>query len=119
MGPKSPKSLEDIADACGFIVEITGDLSAAQYTSDRLRGRSVERGFEIMGEALRRLERTDPATAARISDYRAVIGLRNRLVYVYDDIDDAQIWEIIQHFLPVLHREVVILLEEANRGEAS
>jgi uncharacterized protein with HEPN domain len=78
MHPKSPKWLDDIADASAFVMEITANASADDLLSDRRLRQVVERNFQIMGEALRRLERTDPATAARISDYRAVIGLRNR-----------------------------------------
>jgi uncharacterized protein with HEPN domain len=74
----------------------------------------VERNFQIIGEALRRLERSDPTTAARISDYRAVIGLRNRLVHNYDDIDNEEVWQIIQHFLPILRRETELLVQEAE-----
>ena len=117
MDPKSPKLLDDIADACGFIVEITSNRTEAQYASDRLRSQSVERNFEILGEALRCLERTDdPTTAARISGYRAVIGLQNRLVHGYIDIDDVRVWEIDRHYLPVLRREVLVSLAEADRG---
>jgi len=62
-----------------------------------------------------RLELTDPVITARMSHYRAVIGLRNRLVHEYDRIDNAQVWEIITHFLPILHVEATALLEEAER----
>jgi uncharacterized protein with HEPN domain len=104
-------------DASAFVMEITANASAGDLLSDRRLRQVVERNFQIMGEALRHLERTDPATAARISDYRAVIGLRNRLVHEYDEIDNAQVWEIIQGFLPVLHRETSLLLREAEGDE--
>jgi uncharacterized protein with HEPN domain len=86
------------------------------YASDRRLRQTVERNFRIIGEALRRLERTDPASAARIADYRAVIGLRNRLVHNYVDIDNEEVWDIIQQFLPVLRRETELLVQEAEDG---
>ena len=116
MHPKSPKWLDDIADACAFVLEIAANVTVVDYASDRRLRQAVERNFQIIGEALRRLERTDPASAARISDYRAVIGLRNRLVHNYDDIDNEEVWEIIQHFLPVLRRETELLVQEAEDG---
>jgi uncharacterized protein with HEPN domain len=103
-----------MGDACAFVLEITANITVADYASDRRLRQSVERNFQIIGEALRRLERTDPATAARISEYRSVIGLRNRLVHNYDDIDNEEVWEIIQHFLPVLRRETELLVQEAE-----
>jgi uncharacterized protein with HEPN domain len=91
MHPKSPKWLDDIADACAFVLEITANVTVVDYASDRRLRQAAERNFQIIGEALRRLERTDPASAARIPDYRAVIGLRNRLVHNYDDIDNEEV----------------------------
>lgn len=114
MDPKSPKLLHDIATACAFVATSTARVTAADYASNQLLRQAIERNFEIMGEALLRLERTDPATAGRISDYRAVIGLRNRLVHGYDRINNARVWEIVRNFLPTLHREVDELLREAE-----
>jgi uncharacterized protein with HEPN domain len=114
MHPKSPKSFEDIATACANIVTWTADSSLADYEADVFLRSAVERNFEIIGEALLRLERTDPATANRISDYRKIIGFRNRLAHGYNDIDNQQVWEIAREFLPVLRSEVEALLNEVE-----
>ena len=82
MHPKSPRWLNDIATRCAFIQEVTADRSLADYEADQLLRAGIERTFEVIGEALLRIERTDPATTARITDYRRVIGFRNRLVMV-------------------------------------
>lgn len=113
MHPKSPKWLDDIAHSCTYIAEATGGASEVDYRRNRPMRQIVERNFEIIGEALLRLERTDPETASRISDYREIIGFRNRLAHNYDDIDNPQVWDIIQNFLPNLRAEVEVLLEEA------
>ena len=114
MHPKSPQWLDDIATRCRFIREVTSDRSLVDYEADLLLRSGIERTFEVIGEALLRIERNDPATAARITDYRRIIGFRNRLVHGYDVIDNAQVWEIIQRFVPVLHNEVEQLLGEAE-----
>jgi uncharacterized protein with HEPN domain len=71
--------LEDIARPCGNITRWTGHLTADDYRRDQLVHHAVERKFEIIGEALLRLERTDLDTARGITGYRAVIGFRNRI----------------------------------------
>ena len=111
MHPKSPKWLDDLVDACAYIVEKTTGTDEAAFVADRSLRQVVECNFEIIGEALLRLERTDPTTTARISDYRQVIGLRNRLVHGYDDVDYQRVWDIIQHALPILEREAKLLLK--------
>jgi uncharacterized protein with HEPN domain len=114
MQPKSPKWLDDIADACRFILESAADATLADYESDRLLRQAIERNLEIIGEALLRLERTDPETAARLSDVRKVIGLRNRLAHAYGDTDNHIVWKTICEFLPVLRRETEALVREAE-----
>ena len=108
MHPKSPKWLDDVADATAFIVEQTTGKTLADYERDRALRSVVERNFEIAGEALRRMERTDPPTVQRISNYRKVIGFRNQLVHGYDVIND---------FLPLLRTEVGLLLREAEEEQ--
>ena len=65
MHPKSPKWLQDIADACALIQRATQGRTFASYDQDALIRSAVERNFEIIGEALNRIRRTDPDTAAR------------------------------------------------------
>ncbi|HEX5165898.1 MAG TPA: HepT-like ribonuclease domain-containing protein [Thermomicrobiales bacterium] len=115
MQPRSLKSVEDIANACSNIVEWTVGGSLAQHESDSKLRAAVERTFEIIGEALLRLERNDPTLVARITDYRRVIGFRNRLAHGYDDIDDSQVWDIIQTSLPVLRQDIDTILAEIER----
>ena len=116
MHAKSPRWLDDIVRSGAFIVKVTADASFADFDSDLLRRSAVERHFEIIGEALRRLEQTDPATVARILGYRTAINFRNRLAHRYDDVDNAQVWEIIHDTLPVLLADAEHLLLEAEIG---
>lgn len=81
MHPKTPKWLDDIASACSFILQQSGTRSLPDYKDDLLVRSAIERNFEITGEALTRLEPTDPVSAGRISNYRKIIGFRNRLAH--------------------------------------
>ena len=114
MDPKSPRLLEDIAAACAFVAASTASVTAADYVANQLLRQAMERNLEIIGEALVRLERIDLRTASRITDYRAVVGLRNRLIHGYDRISHVRVWQIIQSALPVLHRQVEELIREAE-----
>jgi uncharacterized protein YutE (UPF0331/DUF86 family) len=61
-----------------------------------------------------RLERGDAPTAQRITDYRQIIGLRNRLAHEYDDIEVERIWDFVQRLVPELKREAQALVREAE-----
>ncbi len=90
MPPRIALWLEDIQRECIFLRGTIG--SRDDFVQDGIRRRAAERSLEIIGEALRRIERDDPDTVERISDYRRIIGLRNRIAHEYDDLDDATLW---------------------------
>ena len=61
MHPRAPKLLEDIRNAADFVKTATLGVALEQFKQDRLLRQAVERNFEIIGEAVRRLEKDDPA----------------------------------------------------------
>ncbi|MBI2318651.1 MAG: DUF86 domain-containing protein [Betaproteobacteria bacterium] len=77
MRPKSRKPLEDVRDSAAFIRDAARGKTIEQYTTDRLFRQAIERNFEIIGEAIKRLAQDDPDCAARIGDYRQIISFRN------------------------------------------
>ena len=81
-----------------------------QYSADRWFRRTVEREFENIGEALNRLERRAPETAALITSARRIVDFRNRIIHGYDSVDDLIVWRTVEHHLPLLPAEVKKLL---------
>ena len=106
------KILEDIQDAASFILAVTEHKTPNDYSKDRLLRQAVERNFEILGEAVGRLARTDPNVSSRISEHERVVAFRNVLIHGYDLVDEALVWDTIQTKLPVLLQEVEGLLRE-------
>lgn len=111
---ESAKLLEDIRDAAQFVLDDTAGESLKSYLRDRRFRNSVERNFEIMGEAMRRLSDIDLETARRISGRRQIIAFRNLLIHAYDIVDHERVWEIVQDSLPTLRSEVEALLGELD-----
>ena len=62
------KLLLDVREAAESIQTNTNERTLADYAADRFFRRATERKFEIIGEALHRLNRLDPASAALISE---------------------------------------------------
>ncbi|NVO04845.1 MAG: DUF86 domain-containing protein [Rhodoferax sp.] len=73
--------LEDIRNAADFVKTVTHGIALEHFKQDRLLRQAVERNFEIIGEAMRHLEKDDADTVARIADYRRVIAFRNVLIH--------------------------------------
>lgn len=72
--------------------------------------RAVERNIEIIGEAMNRILKEN--SEVEISNSRKIVDVRNRIIHGYDSVSDDVIWGIVIKNLPVLQREVEILLNE-------
>jgi uncharacterized protein with HEPN domain len=81
------------------------------YVADRQLRRATEREFEIIGEALNRLSKTAPETAAHIVQLERIVSFRNRVIHGYDTVDDEVVWGVIERRLPALKAEVDSLLK--------
>lgn len=102
--------LFDIKHAGNGIELFVQDRTLDQFKSDLMLRLAVERQFEIIGEALNRLRRVDPASAQKISEHERIIGFRNVLSHGYDAVNSEVTWRIIKEKLPILQREVDALL---------
>ncbi len=114
MQPKTPKLLEDIRDAAAFIRDSVRGKTLGDYHSDRLLRQAIERNFEIIGEAIKRLAEHDPGIVAQIGDYRQIISFRNVLIHGYDLVDHALVWNTIDEQVPALLRDVGTLMDSTK-----
>ncbi len=112
MRPEIRAHLSDILVAANLIIENTAEISFDQYEEDEMLRSAVERQFEIIGEATRRLANDDRSVAEKITGYQTIIGLRNRIAHEYDNIANHTIWDIVQNNIPALINEVTILVEQ-------
>ena len=111
---EAKKLLEDIRQACEEILVFTDGKTFQDYKQDRLLRSGVERQFEIIGEALNRLVKTDPDVVNQVSYYKRIISFRNILIHGYDLVEDAVVWDVVAEDLPLLHSQVVKLLGDAH-----
>lgn len=67
---------------------------------------------QIIGEALKRLERADEKLFDQIENGRKIIGMRNVLAHGYDVIDYRILWSTVTHDIEPLARQIECLLNE-------
>ncbi|MDD2600545.1 MAG: DUF86 domain-containing protein [Kiritimatiellae bacterium] len=110
MNPTTLSNLTDILDCCHFIQKSCSERTFDDYENDRMFRRAMEREFEIVGEALKRIRDDDESVFDSIGHARSIVGFRNRLAHGYDSIDDALVWGIISGYVPVLIFEIESVL---------
>lgn len=111
MQPDPRKYLFDAQQAAAGIAMFVAGKTVEDYKSDLMLRLAIERQFEIIGEALTRLRKTDPALLERIAESERIIGFRNVLIHGYDAINHDTTWRIIEDKLPILRRELEELLK--------
>lgn len=102
-------SVWDMVQAIRYIQTFTTNFSFEDYLNDIRTISAVERQFEILGEASRRISEEFRQTHSSI-DWQRIIGLRNIVSHRYDDIDQNILWEIIHSELTPLLNQLEALL---------
>lgn len=104
--------LTHIEQAGADIESFTDGMDAAAYTDDARTQAAVERKFEIIGEAVNRMQKLHPDLAERIPEVRKIVDFRNVLAHGYDHVVPDLVWDYVENHLPQLRQIVQVLLVE-------
>ncbi|MEO0470463.1 MAG: HepT-like ribonuclease domain-containing protein [Bacteroidota bacterium] len=110
MTRKQKKYLFDILQAIRAINEDhLGDITSLEVFSNAPTNmRAVERELEIIGEAAYRLRQA----GIELTQSDALINRRNTIIHQHDSFQPKTIWYFVQQKIPLLEKEVSVLLEE-------
>ncbi len=93
--------LLDMLLAARDAMEFACRLTFSQFAQSRLDQLAILKSIEIVGEAASHLS-ADTRNEHPGIPWREIIGMRNRLVHVYFDIDLRLVWDTVQNDLPAL-----------------
>jgi uncharacterized protein with HEPN domain len=105
------KYLEDIVTSIDNIEASTAGLQATSYGMYEVNW-IVERGIEIIAEALKRI--INEEAGIQISNVQKIIATRNKITHEYDVVDNYQLYIIVTKYLPMLKSEVELLLKRTE-----
>jgi uncharacterized protein with HEPN domain len=106
-------ALRAILEAIEGIENATRGKTIDDYHADWLLHHGVQRGIEIISEAVRRLPAELLATRPEIP-WAQITGIGNVLRHEYHRLSDPVIWNVVETHLPRL-RAAVFALEDALR----
>lgn len=111
MTERPKKYLSDILMAIELIENFTREIDSFEsYEADLKTQSATERQLAIIGEALNKLQKTEPEIT--VENDQQIIAFRNRLVHAYDKIDNAIVWTILKKHLPELKKEIQDIIQQ-------
>ena len=103
------KYLQDALSAAQSVEADTLELSVKSYHFNNIKW-LVERGIEIISEALKRAASLYPDLP--ISDLYKIYATRNKIAHEYDIVDPYQLYNIVNKNIPVLIKELTLFIEK-------
>jgi uncharacterized protein with HEPN domain len=85
----------------------------ADLDKERLLNLALVRLLEIIGEAASRVPKNDRDLYLEIP-WSEIVGLRNRLIHGYDEVDFDILWQIVRTDLPPLIDKLDKILTKQN-----
>jgi uncharacterized protein with HEPN domain len=103
-------TLRQMRDHGREALDMARGRTRSDLDSDRMRALALVRLLEVIGEAAVRVRAEDQARFSGIP-WPQIIGLRNRLIHGYDEVDLDIVWRILSAELPGLVNELNRLVD--------
>lgn len=104
-------SIKDIAIAAQRIRRFVAGVSFDAFLRNEEKRSAVYGQIIILGEAANRVSSSYRAAHPEVP-WRKLIGMRNRIVHVYDEVDWDIVWQVADKDLESLLRIIDPLLQE-------
>jgi uncharacterized protein with HEPN domain len=102
--------IQHIIFAASSIRRLISGLTREDFWESELHSNAVIRYLGIIGEAAAKISDELKAEHPEIPWYR-IIGMRNKLIHDYYDIDLDTVWGAVTISLPVLRDQLAALIE--------
>jgi uncharacterized protein with HEPN domain len=105
--------LKHIIDETKYVMGHTEQLSREDFLRDETLKRSFVRSIEIIGEVAKKVP-DDFRLQYPDINWRAMAGMRDKLIHDYFGIDYEIVWDVVINNIPELHQKISQLLLSHN-----
>jgi uncharacterized protein with HEPN domain len=107
--------LRHILAEAEYLLENSAALSKEEFLESETLRRAFVRSLEVIGEAGRKVPEAFREQCPQI-EWRAMVGMRDRLIHGYFGVDYDLVWDVIKHKIPELKREIKEILQPRTKG---
>ena len=109
--PRDPRAfLWDVREAGRAIQAFTAGMDSEGFASNPMAQASVERKFEIIGEATKCLS-TDLKSAHPSVPWKRIAGFRDVLIHDYLGVDLQEVLNVVTLALPEFRRQIKAIVD--------
>jgi uncharacterized protein with HEPN domain len=105
MSASTPELLRHILDEADYLLRSSKDLQKSEFLENETLRRAFVRSLEVIGEAAKKIPSEEREGIPGI-EWRAMTGMRDRLIHDYLGVDYELVWDVITRKIPEL-REMI------------
>ena len=109
MSKSATEYLRHILHEIAFIETESQSILEDQFMRDEVLQHAFSRSLEIIGEASKNISEEYKKEHTDI-DWKALAGLRDKLIHHYFGVDYQIVWDVIKNELPTIENKLKILL---------
>ena len=110
MSPSALEYVRHMLDETEYLLGQSKGLTHERFVRNATLKRAFVRSIEIIGEASKQIP-DDLKVKYSHLEWRAMAGMRDRLIHDYMGVDYDIVWDVVINKIPELHRALQSLLD--------